>query len=361
MHRIEKLLHLVSKDNTDKDLKAFYIHPERRMAMAGYRRLYNLGDCLLRIFTTDNIDMGNFPTMEGTYFYDTKSFLTERPGLPGRDLPDSSREIVDADLSDFRFSEVQNDIANSSEYERFRVLLNPKTICRFIESRTLHQGFDERKINMEVFDGMNIWGKMPGTGGTAPNGDPAIIVRLPHPHMPGQYEDMYAMVTEDSHIPPERIRNGKLYAVKPMKWVPNPDGVSVTHHFRVMGEYKPGIRLAIQVIPSGTKMPDDPPYNTYPETGNNISEADILEMPFIEGQMVEGKKGQFYRSPPLHFDLDTLYRALKPMEMFRVVEMNYKDSVTGVYLRSLETVNGMNIEAIIGPTSPFRNGMVCTK
>jgi hypothetical protein len=360
MQALKSLLHVVYNDNTDRDLKAIYVNPEKQMAMAGYRRIYNLGDCLVRVFMNRPLDMGTLPYLAGTYHNDTKEYNIESPGLLGREVAGGTRELVDLELSDYHFSEVRNQIMSAPEAARFSVLLNPKKICEFIEGRTKHQGFEERKLNIEVFDGISAHNLFPGRGASFENGDPAIEITMPSLHHQGEFNKVLALVTEDSYIAPERIRNNKLYTVSFVKSIDNGFGVQPTVSVRVIGEFKMGIRMAIQTIPGGTQMPYDPRYSTYPDpvAKNNISDADVLEMPFIKGQE---ERGKFYYSPPLHIDLDTFYRAIKPMEMCRVVEFNYKDSITGFYMRTLEEVNGAQVEAIMGPTSPFKQGMVYTK
>lgn len=366
MHALKSLLHVVYNENTDRDLKAIYVNPEKQMAMAGYRRIYNLGDCLVRAFMTRPLDMGNLPRLAGTYHNDTQEYNIETPGLLGRELTGGGRELVDLEASDYYFNEVRHEIMSAPENTRFSVLLNPTKICEFIESRTKHQGFEERKLNIEVFDGLSAHNLMPGRGASFQNGDPAIMVTIPDPRNLREFTQVPAFVTEDSYIAPERIRNNKMYIVSFVKSINNGYDMLPTIHVRVIGEYRTGIRMAIQLIPGGTQMPYDPPYSTYPDANakNNIGEADVLEMPFIEGQNIDGERGKFFYSPPLHIDLDTFYRAIKPMEMFKVVEFNYKDSITGFYMRTLPEVNNSNVElidAIMGATSPFKKGMVYTK
>jgi hypothetical protein len=357
MQELKSLLHVVYNDNTDRDLKAIYVNPEKQMAMAGYRRIYNLGDCLVRAFMSRPLEMGNLPSLPGTYHNDTQEYNIEAPGLLGREVTGGGRELVDLETSDYYFNEVRNQIMSAPEDHRFTILLNPKKICEFIESRTKHQGFEERKLNIEVFDSISAYNLLPGRGASFSNGDPAVLVTIPHPTILREFIQVYAIVTDDSYIAPERIRDNKMYIVSFVKSISHPDGPP-TVYVRVMREYKTGIRMAIQWISGGTQMPYDPPYSTYPDFNakNNIGESDVLEMPFIEGQ-----QGKFFYSPPLHIDLDTFYRAIKPMEMFKVVEFHYKDSITGYYMRTLEEVNKVNIEAILGATSPFKKGMVYTK
>lgn len=357
MHRIQSLLHTVAIDNTDPEVQAVFIDPDKKIAMAGYRRIYGCGDCLVRLFINDHIDMGNYPNLPGTFYYNSPEYYhIDRPGLAGRELSTGGRERVDTEVGNQYFEDVRRDILSSEEDARFHVLLNPKQICDFIEERTRHQGMQERKINIQVFDGMNlVLGYIPGPAVTLQNGDPAILWRTPKQGYPGEAVEIAALIAEDSIVPPARIRDNKWYIFTWSKTIHEPDG-QVTRTVRVISEYKPGIRMAIQVIPNGTLMPGDPGYNVYIESKNNIGQADILEMPFIEGQ-----QGKFYKAPWLHIDVDTFYRALKPMEMFPKVEMIYKDSVTGVFIRTVDEVNKFRAEAIIGPTSPYKRGMVYTK
>jgi hypothetical protein len=347
MQRIRALLHEVAKHNTNEHLNAFFIDPRYGVAFAGYRRLYGCGDCLVRI-QAPNIEMGNIGHVAGTFSYTDEKFYLEL-GLRGKELPDGRPEVVDAEVANNKFLAVHNQVSPGKNV--YGVLLNPKMICDFIEERTGATGFVDKKINIQIFDGINWLGEVAAQI-ESENGVPYAKLRVG----PNEYGRAF-IDDKESHIKSNRLLDGKYYIVR---------GIRVDEYgirwVKVVREYKRGLRFAIQTFRNGLLLPNQPRYSVLDDKDHNIGVADILDVPFIDlPEYRQGnQEGNFFQAPMLHIDVDTFYRALKPMDAFKVVEMRFKDSITGIYISTMQVPDQMVIDAIIGPTSPYKSGKVYT-
>lgn len=334
----------VAKYNTDPDLIAFYLDPINRVALAGYRRIYGIGDCLVRV-TAPELEIGTWPNHPFVWSYNGPCLMPDVYGLKGERDPNANDrfEQVGTEQANRCFEEVFNQVIGP---DTFGVMINPKMVCDFIESRVRNK-MQNHKINIHVFNGVSTWGghpMVPGKVVTGPNNVPVVPLRRPNNQIDYAYID-----DQKSLIPISRLREGQMYVIQGVAVV---DGVTTV---RILREFKRGVRMAIQYFKDGLLMPNDARYTVLPDPDAEINEKDIEDFPFIEGQQTAG----FEHAPMLHFDVDTLYRALKPMTSFPVAEMRFRNSITGVLISTLAP--GMRIDAIIGPTSPYKSGKVYTE
>jgi hypothetical protein len=340
MMKIVSLLNETTKGNTFSDLNAVFMDPDAGVALAGHRRLYGVGDVLVRV-QTNGIDMEGRRKEAGVFSYMDNQWYPNFYGLPGKLMPDGRREVVGANEAAFKFDNIYSQVNGY-----FNVLLSPSKVCNFIESRT--QGglnFADKKINIQVFDGVSADGQFPGEVRTLPDGTVTIALRTRDGIVPGFIQD------RDSLIPTIRLREGEWYIVQRI------GEVEGKHYVRVLREFRRGIRFAIQYFKSGLLLPNQARYSVLeePRSGNNITSADTFDISFVEGQ-----QGNFARAPYLHFDVDAFYRALKPMTMHKAVQVRFVDSIHGVLITTIPQGDLPMIDAIVGPTSPYKSGKVCT-
>lgn len=344
MERVKGLLFEVAKSNMDTRLQGFFIDPDKGMALAGHRRIYGHGDCLVRA-------MGDFDMPQkygyrpGYYDYSKDDFYADQPGLYGKQV-EGDRYMVGPEESDMIFGQAFEKIEDG-----FSVLVNPKIICEFIENFTKFNGFANKKLNMQVFNGMSNVGHFTGRIETNPNtGEIGIVIANKYfCHIDKKY----------SLLNPDHIREG-AYVVAEMVGV-----VEEKRVVRLLRMFKSGIRLAIQDFRNGLMLDNAAPYSLHEETDNGITKQGIMDVPFLERQFDPNdpqSQNAYLKAPVLHFDLDTFYRALKPMEMHRVAEIHFKDCISPVMMRTINEgePGEIAVESLIGTSSPYRRGKVWT-
>ena len=338
MEKLIGLLHPVVKDNSDSNLFGFFLDPMAGIALAGFRRIYGTGDCLFRVRMPEVEMVGDLKRAPGLFSYDVNGYDYNVAGLPGKFLPDGNREIVGIEEADQKFQS-----AFSKVDGHFNVALNPKKICKWIEDRTQHSGLEDRKVNMQVFAGVSADGQFPGKMRMLEQGVPTIEIRTKDGIIPGFIDET------TSKIKPYHLIEGEMYIVQKVGVVEG------RHLVRVLRKFKRGVRLAIQYFKNGLLLPGQARYSVYEDEQTGISSFDILDLPFIDGQDTR----HLVQAPYMHFCLSTLYRALKPMEMHSIVEMRFKDSISPVLLTAVAEPGQIQMDAIIGPTSPYTSGKVC--
>lgn len=342
MKRAESLLFDVAKDNMDDILKGFYIDGDNGVAIAGHRRIYNTGDLIVRAI--GDFEVPDVVKEEGGLFYSyaKKSFLADGKGVPGQQVQ-GGRIMVDTEEADIIFEEAYKAIGDG-----FMVLLNPKIICSFIESYTQYQGFQNKKINMQVFNGISNVGHFTGKIHThQQTGEIGLLVG----------DQIFCHIdAKHSLLNPQILREGAFVVAEILGVV---EGKRIV---RILRPFETGVRFAIQDFRNGLMLDDAAPYSVHEEKNNGITKQGIMNMPFLEYQFDPddpNSQNMFLNAPMLHFDLDSLYRTLKPMEMHSVVEMIFKDSISPVVVRTA-TKEDIELEAVVGPTSPYRRGKVWT-
>lgn len=347
---IRAMLMDVAKNNKDDELCCFYLDPINKIALAGYRRIYGIGDCLVRI-TAPDLQLGHWDNVPGIWDYNTRQWFPNTYGLKGRETADSSvsqrvHEHVGAELAHQRFEAVFNNVIGP---DTFGILINPKAICDFLEDRT-RGNMQNIKISLHVYTGIGMWdGRVifPGVVETSSDGIPLIRINNPNNQV------SYAFIDDQkSFIPVNRLRDGQRYVVQRVSVVEGRITV------RVLREFRRGVRIALQHFKDGLLMPGMPRYSVFQEPDNSISDREILDLPFVEHQVTKGLE----RAPMMHFDADTLYRTLKPMTMHALAEMRFRNSVDGVLVSTIEPdPNKMRVDAIISPTSPYKSGKIYTE
>jgi hypothetical protein len=343
MKRVESLLFDVVKDNMDDTLQGFFIDGDKGVAIAGHRRIYNTGDLLVRALGDFEVpDRVRQETGTAFYSYREKVISLDEKGIPGQQV-EGGRIIVDAEEADIIFEEAYKAIG-----EGFMVLLNPKIICSFIESYTQYQGFQNKKINMQVFNGISNVGHFTGQIHThQETGEIGLLVG----------ERIFCHIdAKNSLLNPQILREDAFVVAEILGVV---EGKRIV---RILRPFETGVRFAIQDFRNGLMLDDAAPYSVHEERNNGITKQGIMNMPFLEYQFDAddpNSPNMFLDAPMLHFDLDSLYRALKPMEMHSVVEMIFKDSISPSIIRTA-TKEDIELEAVIGTTSPYRRGKVWT-
>lgn len=344
MKRVESLLFDVAKDNMDDELKGFFIDGDRGVAIAGHRRIYNTGDLIVRAFGDFEVpDEVRQKTGKAFYNYAKKTLVIGHEGISGRQMEGGRRIDVDAEEADIIFEEAYKAIGDG-----FMVLLNPKIICSFIESYVQYQGFKNKKINIQVFNGISNVGHFTGKIHThQETGEIGLLIG----------DQIFCHIdAKHSLLNPQILREGAFVVAEILGVV---EGKRVV---RVLRPFETGVRFAIQDFRNGLMLDDAAPYSVHEERNNGVTKQGIMNMPFLEFQFDENDResqNMFLEAPMLHFDLDSLYRALKPMEMHSVVEMIFKDSISPTIIRTA-TKEDIELEAVIGTTSPYRRGKVWT-
>lgn len=336
---MQALLLNIAKSNSDPELNGFFVDPRNKVALAGHRRIAGVGDALVRVRDAE-IDMNGLPHDGGFFDFATNDFFAI-PGLPGKELAEKQRDLIDAEKAEMLFNDAFAKVNGS-----FMVLVNPRAICDFIEERKPNGDFSSHKINMQVFDGISALGQFPGQARVDDSGRMTIALRKGREIVPAYIDE------KNTILPTHALRDGNYYIVKPVATV---EGI---HYVQVLREFKRGVRLAIQYFRSGLLMPGSPRYSVLEEKDNGISHHDIIDLPFVEDQV---KIGTFAKAPYMHFDLDVFYYVMKTLEMYDTVEVRFKDAATPVLVTGVPMEGQPLIDAIVGSTSPYRGGKVCTQ
>lgn len=365
MERLVTLLHHVSKNNPHPDFRTVYLDPQHRVALAGYRRRYDLGDCLAMVTSSPHNQQDfTFSTQPGVMDYMNNRFTPEQ-GLFGQTTADGRREIVSYEVARDKFARVLHDIGR----EPHRVLFNPNEILQWIEfvlNKNARQTMENLKINMHVLYGITAEGLFPAKVGYDQAGNLVAWLTTRHGLEPCIVEPKETVMRLQDIVPEQ------FYWVKPLAVVNRQRFVAV------MESYSPHIRLAVQELRQGFMSPDDPIRYTVWDSGPDakILRHGINKVQFINRKSIDALDpgmAQYYgslypegqpkvsRNPMITFDLDTFYRGMTVMNPALIAEMRFKDSMTGVYMRGEAPDYGLTCEVIMGPTIPERNGRVCTE
>ncbi len=351
------LLSTVAKDNTSEDMRCCFVG--QNTALAGHRRIYDeMGDCLVRI-RAQQIEP-DMVSERGLFYYANDQFVV-CDGLLGELKSENSREIVTPDRAEEFFSKVQHSVRDG-----YSVLLNPKAVCEFLEDKTRNI-FENMKVNIGFFAGANSYlNLIPADIKTVnqeyfvafPFQDSELARRagaVDHIYEEGHLYGLFPINERESS--PRYMWKDKMF-VKLINVYDNYGNMLQNREAILYSGYQPGIRMAVQKFTNGLKMLNSPGYTLFQNPDAKVYENDIHTFPFIRGQ--ERLTTSFLDCPTLHFDADTLHRALKPMEMFRVVRMDFLDSITGAYITTMQEEWPFTIDAIVGAANPFVNGRVWT-
>jgi hypothetical protein len=356
------LLGSVVKDNTATDLRCVFVGEKE--VYNGHRRLYDeMGDCLVRI-RADQIER-DMCTNSNVLFYYANDQIVDAAGFPGALQDDDTREIVTPQKADELFNKVRSAVNG-----HYSVLVNPKMICEFIESRT-RNNFENFKINMAFLNGASTFLQVVPAeiiqtkSEDGLNGETFVGIVFPSEDIAQKAGASYLQQRDSLTLglfPIDQRNSIRKIDWKPKMLVKLTDIKIGDNEFQkhaiVLSEYKPGIRIVAQSFPNGLKMLNSPGYTLFQNEDARVYESDIATMPFIRGQ--EQLSVDFRSCQPIYFDADTLHRALKPMSMFTLVRMDFKDTITGVYLSTATDEWPFVIESILGPANPYVNGRVWT-
>lgn len=360
--QIVSLLSSVVKDNTASDLRCVFLGDN--VAYNGHRRLYDeMGDCFVRL-KTDAIERDMTPSSNVLFYY-ANDALVDSAGFPGALKEDDAREVVTPEKADEIFHKVRRAVSN-----KYSVLINPKSVCDFIESRT-RGNFENVKINMACLNGASAYLQVVPADivRTEPSdglgGETFVGISFPSEDLARRAGATYVQTFENQKLvglfPIDEKNSLRKIDWKPKMLVKLTDIVvdgNQQKYATICAEYKPGVRLVVQEFKNGLKMLNSPGYTLFENSDARVYESDIITLPFIRGQ--EKLSVDFRNCQPMHFDADTLHRALKPMSMFTLVRMDFTDTITGAYLTTVSEDWPFVIEAVIGPANPYVNGRVWT-
>lgn len=334
--RLRRVMKTVTIHNTDPDNRAFFMYPNEGYAYGGHRRAWGAGDMLVRYI--GDIDAPVGMRGPGVLTIDSEEYFPDE-FLRGRRLPSGGRELMTPEMCAQAFDNVFQNVKGHHQ-----LIVNPKMVVEFINERTARDGLAERVINIHPFEVANSLGHF---AAQVDYYEDQLVVNF---KMKGE---MYAFFIDEkkSLIDTRILRAGNWVIVAPDAVV---DGV---RWVRVMREFEPGIRMAIQHLKNGTKMPDDPKYSILPgEDNNDIKKADIRDFPFFEGQ----EKRQLRTAPMLTVQLDTFYRAMLAMSEYELVEILFKDSFSIFAISPFVYEGEPVVQALVSPISPYVLGKVVT-
>lgn len=337
----KKLLHLfhpVAIDNTEEANVGFYIDQTQGYAFAGFRRSWGIGDLLVRY--RGAIEPFEWSHNYGVYRYSDNTFETQGL-LPGKRMPDGTREGVTAEMCENTFATAYQQVAGHHQ-----IVVNPKQVLDFLHKRTIKTGgVAEKVINIQGFENSNTKGQFVGKVEFY-DGQQAILFKTQRGIMPMFIDE------KNSLIQTRYLNTGDWVVVQPVGIV---EGRRLV---KVLRLHEPGIRMAIQHFKSGILMPGDARYSLHEnEDGNTITEMDIKTFNFIQGQDMPNLK----TAPMLTIQLDTFQRALKALSGYKRVEILYKNSHTPFVMAPFIKDGEPVVDVVASAFSPYKSGKVVTQ
>lgn len=335
-NKVIRIFQSVVKDNIDNDNAAVYINAQQGVAYGGHRRSWGVGDSIVRYrgeIPTENID-----SIPGVFHYASNSYI-HMDGLPGKALPQGGRALLTPELCEDIFARTFEEVRGYHQ-----LVINPKELLDFIENLTSRTGLGDAVLNIEPFEVANERGHFAARI-TEVNGELVAAFNGPHGLIPMYLESRGSLVDLN------KLREGQWVVVAPI-------GVVEGNRFvRVISEYEPGIRIALQHFRAGLLMPGSPRYSVLAgEDNNDIREFETRTLKFIEGQ----DKINLRTAPMISIQLDTLVRVLEPMSEYKRVELLYKNSHTSILAVPFVAPGETIIESVFTPLSIYKSGKVLT-
>lgn len=336
--KMDENVELIFKDivmhNTDENLQAFFLDSMKDIAFGGHRRAWGKGDLFVRYMGKIDFPTGN----PGVYHIPSKEFF-KREELPGRKVEGQYTKIGIEECNSI-FNEV---IENATGH--FMLSINPREVLEFISDVTFREGIMDRVINIHPFRTTNDKRHFPAQIEKTPEGRTIAVAITREGKIP------MTIQREQSYVNVDRLVPGDIVIV---------DAVGVVNNerfVRVMREYVPGIRMAIQHFKGGNLMIGDPRYSIIPkEDGNTLTPSDVKDFGFLEGQVFDNISD----APMLTVQLDTFYRVMSAMSRYKRVAIYYKDNFSTFLVAPFEDEGFGIVEAAVSAFSPYKSGKLLT-